>query len=116
MVNQIFEQRRIQDRTELKFLPSDSRTDDREDARTNHRTDSERRQAQPAQRFLELLVRIFRIRNQPIDILGAEKLCAQSSASGRKPEESTCCHASAQHHTSRRTTRRTFLNLYLHLG
>ena len=81
MINQIFEQRRVQDGTELQFLPSDCRTDNRENSGANHRANSQRRQAKPAQRFLELPFRILRFRYELVDILRAEKLCAQSPPS-----------------------------------
>jgi hypothetical protein len=50
-MNEVVEDRRVQNRAGIEFLPGDGRPDDGEDAGADDRTDAERRQRDGTERF-----------------------------------------------------------------
>jgi len=81
MVDEIFEQGRVEDGLELEFLAGNGRANDGEDAGADDRADAERGQTQRPERLLEALLGVLRVGDQFVDALGTEKLCAQSAPS-----------------------------------
>ena len=81
MVDEIFKRRSIQNRAELHFLARDRGPDHGENSGANHCTDAERRQADRPKRLFQPFVGLLRIRNQFVDVFGAEDLCTQSAPS-----------------------------------
>ena len=73
MVNQVLQQRRIQDGGSLEFLASDGRADNGEDTGSDDRADAQGGEADPAQRFFQAEFRVFTVRNQLVDVLATEK-------------------------------------------
>ena len=81
VVDQVFEQGRVQNGFELEFLAGDGGADHGENAGADHGADAERSKAQPAESFLQALLGVLRVGDQLVNALGAEKLCAQSPPS-----------------------------------
>ena len=81
MIDQIFQQGSVQNGAELHFLSRDRRPDHGENSGANHRTDAERSQADSTERLFQPFVGLLRIRNQLVDVFGAEDLCTQSAPS-----------------------------------
>ena len=78
MVDEVFQQRCVQDRLDLHLLPSDGRADDGEDAGTDDGADSEGGQAKPPEGFLQFYFGIFGVRQKLIDTLTVEELGSHS--------------------------------------
>ncbi len=74
MVDQVFQQRRIEHRGELQLDAGDGCSDHGEDAGADDGADTQGSQADPAQRLLQAALGTLRIGNQPVDILDAEQL------------------------------------------
>src|SRR5271156_2160996 len=98
MVQKVFEQRRVQDGLELKFLSGDRSTDDGENSRSDHRTDAERSEAGPTQGLLQALFGILRIGDELVNVLFAEELCAQSPPSPFEREKTLPCAVLPRNH------------------
>src|SRR6476646_8604783 len=81
MVDEILEQRCVENRLGRERLSGDGRTDHGKNARTDHSADPQRRERPGPQRLLKLLLRPLRIRNQLVDRLLGEKLAGQKASS-----------------------------------
>src|SRR5579862_9441500 len=81
MVDQVFQQRSVQHGAGFEFLARNGRSDDGEDSRTDHCSDSKRGEAEPAEGFLEAFFGSIGVGDELVDALGAEKLWVQSPPS-----------------------------------
>jgi hypothetical protein len=77
MVDQILEDGRIENRLRSKRLPRYGGANHSEDSRAYNSADSKRRQRQRPQRFLQPMLRFFRVRNQLVNGLLGEELAGQ---------------------------------------
>ncbi len=73
MVNQVFEERRVEDRGGFELLAGDRGADDSEDAGADDGADAERGKAEPAERLLELHFGVFGVGQKLIDTLTVEE-------------------------------------------
>jgi hypothetical protein len=78
VVNQVFEERRIENRGSFEFLAGDRGADDGEDAGADHGADSEGSEAEPAEGLLEFYFRVFGVGQKLIDAFTVEKLRCHS--------------------------------------
>jgi hypothetical protein len=73
VVDQVVQQRRIDDRLDIKLLPGDGGANNGEDAGADDRANPQRRKSNRAQRLLQPRLRTLRIRDQLVDrLLGKE--------------------------------------------
>src|SRR6516225_2092083 len=73
VVDEILEERRVQDRGGLEFLAGYCGADDRENAGTDDRTNAERRETDPPEELFQPEFRAFTIGNELIDVLASEQ-------------------------------------------
>jgi hypothetical protein len=84
-MDEVIEERGVEDGGGIKLLSGDGGADDGEDAGTDDRADAERRERNGAESSFELAIRLLAIGDQLVDGLTGKKLVAQRSAlSGRK--------------------------------
>ena len=83
VVNQVIEQRRVQDRGCIKFFARDRSSDHGENTRTNDRPDAQRGERPGAKRFLQTVLGEFRVADQLIDRFSCEQLLSQRLGSWR---------------------------------
>jgi len=74
VINQIFEQRGVQDRGDLEFLAGNRRSYDSKNSRTDDRADTQRCKRPRPERLLEPLLGILRVGNQSVYAFDTEKL------------------------------------------
>ena len=72
-MDQVFEQRSVEDGRGLEFLSGDGSADDGENAGANDSADAERSKAKPAERFLEAGFWIFRVGDKFVDTFAAKE-------------------------------------------
>ena len=80
VMDQVVEQRRINNRRRVELLPGDSGPNDREDARTDNRPNAQRCQRPWPKRLLQPLFRQFGIADELVDRLAGKKLTRQIQA------------------------------------
>ena len=73
MMNEVLQQRCVEDGRGLKFLSGDSGANDGEDAGTDDRANAERGETEPAQRFFQTEFGAFAIGDELVNVLAAEE-------------------------------------------
>src|ERR1700678_2873328 len=96
MVNQVIQQRGVQNRGGIKLFACDGRADHGKDSRTDHRTDAERGKRPGSEGFLQTVLGKLRVADQLVDRFGREQLLSQRLGSFAIPSSPTATVASAQ--------------------
>ncbi len=73
MVDEVLQQRRVEDGGGLELLAGDGGADNGEDAGTDDGANTERGETEPAQRFFQAEFGAFAIGNKLINVLAAEE-------------------------------------------
>ena len=77
VIDQVVKQGRVQDGGRVKLFPRDRSSDHGENTRANHCTDTKGSEGPRAKRFLQGMLREFRVADQLIDRFGSEQLLPQ---------------------------------------
>ena len=83
VMNDVVEQRRVEDGRGIELLPGNGGADDGEDAGADDRADAQRGERPGAERLLEAMLGLLRFGDQLVDGLAAEELVRQISAPER---------------------------------